>query len=398
VNSPRQRLALAVQPPEVTEARIARQWASIERRLPPRGYAAGRRGAGFYAACGALPLLAAGFIWYASQERAVPSVGAVIESSRTPVTVTLRDGSSLALGAQTKLHLLRDEPDAVDVDLGSGKAGFDVTHVAGRTFRVHAGLVVVRVIGTRFEVARTGRGEGDHIQIAVARGVVEVQRRDGKGDVRRLNAGETWSALIPSPSVPPASQPEPARAAEDPVDRSALPASPSSAAEPPPSTSTLLPSDPARAERAAVLAARRASAAGLRAARAAREQARSASAADLWVSANLARRSGQMLEAADGYAELLKRFSQDKRAGLAAFELGRIRMDALTQPQAAIEAFNTALRAAPRASFREDALARIVVAYDMMGEREACLSARDRYQDEFPAGVHALALASRCGR
>jgi transmembrane sensor len=103
-----------------------------------------------------------------------------------------------------------------------------------------------------------------------------------------------------------------------------------------------------------------------------------------------------MREAAEAYTELLRRFPDDSRAGLAAFELGRVRMDALTQPKAALDAFGAALRSNPRASFREDAVARIVVAFDQLGEREACRLARDRYQKEFPGGVHALALASRC--
>jgi hypothetical protein len=83
---------------------------------------------------------------------------------------------------------------------------------------------------------------------------------------------------------------------------------------------------------------------------------------------------------------------------LVAFELGRIRMDALSQPRAAVEAFTVALRTAPRASFREDALARIVVANDQSGEYEACRDARERYLKDFPSGVHVLALAGRCGK
>jgi tetratricopeptide (TPR) repeat protein len=124
---------------------------------------------------------------------------------------------------------------------------------------------------------------------------------------------------------------------------------------------------------------------------------RAVTSATLFKRASLARRSGQTHEAADFYAELLRRFPDDSRAGLAAFELGRIRMDALAQPKAAVEAFVTALQIAPRATFREDALARIVVANDQLGAREACQVARDRYLRDFPNGVHTLALAVRCG-
>jgi hypothetical protein len=38
----------------------------------------------------------------------------------------------------------------------------------------------------------------------------------------------------------------------------------------------------------------------------------------------------------------------------------------------------------------------VVVASDTMGDLATCQSARQRYQKEFPGGVHALALAARC--
>ena len=74
------------------------------------------------------------------------------------------------------------------------------------------------------------------------------------------------------------------------------------------------------------------------------------------------RRAGRMREAADAYAALLASYPDDARAGLSAFELGRIRMDALDDEAGAIEALERSLAAGTAASFHEDALARIVVA------------------------------------
>jgi transmembrane sensor len=393
------RLSNAVHP-EVTESRVTRQWSSIERRLPRRPPAA--RGPIWYVGMAAMPLLAAGLYWFSARSAPVPTTGTVIESASTPVTVTLRDGSTLALDAQTRLRLLRDEPQDVDVELATGKANFDVTHVGGRAFRVHAGIVQVKVLGTRFEVAKTPRKEGTHIQVAVARGVVEVQRQDATGGVRRLNAGETWSALIPSI---PSSVPQPS-AAQAPSATAPDAARAATVAQP----VVVRPEAPAAQLRPDLFAPERAPAAeqerqsarednrNARARAAALTRERATSSATLFKRANLARRTGQTHEAADAYAELLKRYPDDGRAGLVAFELGRIRMDALSQPRAAVEAFGIALRSAPRASFREDALARIVVANDQLGEYEACRTARDRYLKDFPNGVHALALATRCGK
>jgi transmembrane sensor len=406
--TPQQRLSNAVHP-EVTESRVTRQWSSIERRLPRRPVA---RGPIWVAGVAALPLLAAALYLFSARSTPVPTTGTVIESASTPVTVTLRDGSTLALDAQTRLRLLRDEPQDVDVELATGKANFDVTHVGGRAFRVHAGIVQVKVLGTRFEVAKTPRKEGTHIQVAVARGVVEVQRLDGTGGVRRLNAGETWSALIPSHSVlqPPAAQAPAsantarAEAAPAEVVRPAVvaPEVPVEQLRPDLFSPERSPPQPLAQDDARESAKDRRLAreekrnARARAAALARE--RTVGSATLFKRGNLARRTGQTHEAAEAYAELLKRFPDDGRAGLVAFELGRIRMDALAQPKTAVEAFGIALRSAPRASFREDALARIVVANDQLGEYEACYSARERYLKDFPNGVHALALASRCGK
>lgn len=396
------RLSTAVHP-EVTESRVTRQWSSIESRLPRRPPAA--RGPIWYAGVAIMPLVAAGLYLFSARSAPVPTTGTVIESASTPVTVTLRDGSTLALDAQTRLRLLRDEPQDVDVELATGKANFDVTHVGGRTFRVHAGLVQVKVLGTRFEVAKTPRKEGTHIQVAVARGVVEVQRQDGTGGVRRLNAGETWSALIPSRNV--ADQPAARAPAATPTDtktavaatagRAVVVAQPEAPVEQLPdlfSPERAAPGERDQDERRTAREDRH----NPRARAAALARERVTSSATLFKRANLARRTGQTHEAADAYAELLKRYPDDDRAGLVAFELGRIRMDALSQPRAAVDAFVTALRSAPRASFREDALARIVVATDQLGEHDACKSARDRYLKDFPSGVHALALAGRCGK
>jgi transmembrane sensor len=357
-----------------------------------------------------LPLVAAGMYWFSARSTPVPTTGTVIESASTPVTVTLRDGSSLALDAHTRLRLLRDEPQDVDVELETGKANFDVTHVGGRAFRVHAGIVQVKVLGTRFEVAKTPRKEGTHIQVAVARGVVEVQRQDGTGGVRRLNAAETWSALIPNRSLTQASGPParlPTQVTTAPV-TTTIEAAPEKVQAPAPSPQPRVadqlgdkftperapPARDQREERRLAREERR----NARARAAALARERTVNSASLFKRANLARRTGQTHEAADAYAEFLRRFADDGRAGIVAFELGRIRMDALAQPKAAVDAFAVALRSAPRASFREDALARIVVADDQLGETEACLSARERYLKDFPNGVHALALATRCGK
>jgi predicted TPR repeat methyltransferase len=48
-------------------------------------------------------------------------------------------------------------------------------------------------------------------------------------------------------------------------------------------------------------------------------ESRAQSVRELFLRANVARRAGRMQDAADAYAEVLKRFPRDSRAGVSAF-------------------------------------------------------------------------------
>ncbi|MCQ2995321.1 FecR family protein [Pseudomonas syringae] len=96
--------------------------------------------------------------------------------------VQLSDGSQLTLAARS----------AVDVDysgntrhitLLSGEALFDVAHDARRPFQVDASNVVIRVLGTSFDVARSETGT----KVEVREGAVGVS---ANGSPYRLGAGQ----------------------------------------------------------------------------------------------------------------------------------------------------------------------------------------------------------------
>ncbi|MCD5975002.1 FecR family protein [Pseudomonas quasicaspiana] len=96
--------------------------------------------------------------------------------------VKLEDGSQLTLAARS----------AVDVDysgntrritLLSGEALFDVVHDARRPFQVDASNVVIRVLGTSFDVARSETGT----KVEVREGAVGVS---ANGSPYRLGAGQ----------------------------------------------------------------------------------------------------------------------------------------------------------------------------------------------------------------
>jgi outer membrane protein assembly factor BamD (BamD/ComL family) len=120
------------------------------------------------------------------------------------------------------------------------------------------------------------------------------------------------------------------------------------------------------------------------------------SAAELFDRANGARRGGNVAEAVRGYETLLASFPNDGRAGLAAFELGRLRMDRLGDYASAVSALKRAVSLAPGAGFREDAMARLVQAYAALGSKSACQSARDAYLKAYPKGVHLGTVSRKC--
>jgi tetratricopeptide (TPR) repeat protein len=247
-------------------------------------------------------------------------------------------------------------------------------------------MAEVRVIGTRFELERKPRAGGTWVRVSVIEGVVELRRRDQPDDgdnVRRLHAGESWSATFGTQELPKSAAvvSAPAPAGERALEQK--PAEDSSAHEAQDATS----SDEAKETGEAAAAARP----GV-----SRDAAADAGASHVFKRASVARRAGRMREAADAYAALLARYPSDARAGLSAFELGRIRMDALGDPEGAIAALAHAADAGTGTSFHEDALARIALAYDALGRNGACREARDRYLAEYPHGVHAHALAAQC--
>lgn len=371
--------------PEITEGRLARQWASIDSKVP-RG-ARSSPSVGRVWRMTALSLTAAGlcaWLWWRPAQ--LPGSGAVVESSDTPVAMQLRDGSSVELAAQTRLRVLRDQPTGVEVELAEGRASFDVTHVDQRSFTVRAGSVAVHVIGTKFDVLRVSRPEGTEVSVSVERGVVAVERAD-RGDQRRLTVGEKWSVWIPA--QPTAGAPA---LTQDRVD-AAQPA----AAQPKPASGE-------RARREDAGGRRGHAASHARAERTVREEraadgaaAKPEDARELFSRALIARRAGMVEEAASAYAELLHRYPRDTRAAMSAFELGRIRMDALDDARGAAEAFRDALRLAHKAQFREDALARLAIASDSLGDLDDCRKARESYLGEYPNGVHVSALSALCG-
>jgi TolA-binding protein len=416
--------------PELSKSRLDAQWARVSAVMVDERRPADRRrfnamipAAGILVAACALGVV----LWPRDGRTNNDSVweGSVVSSDDAPVEMTLAEGTRIQVEPRSEVKLLHSSPRAVQVRLGHGSARFQVAKKRSRRFSVNLGKVEVVVTGTQFRVYRKSGSAGDRVQVAVEEGSVEVHREDGR--IVSLHAGEDWSTVIARDG---SSRDTFSRDAETaPVGSNAgSPAEDSgderSAREPSEGESDAIsgaegdePSDldlergesgeiddegaeaaadesdePAEVDEERGTSRRRAERAKRR--RRAREAA--ADAGELLDNANLARRAGRLGDAAELYADLVARYPRDRRASLAAFELGRLRMDSLRDVRGAVQALERALKLDARGAFAEDALARLVLAEEARGDTPACSRARTRYLARYPEGVHAQHVAERC--
>jgi TolA-binding protein len=193
---------------------------------------------------------------------------------------------------------------------------------------------------------------GATFEVAVERGIVEVH---ASGEVIRLHAGERWER---TDAVTPARAEEHASAEQVPEEDVVEAVSDRSPRRP-------------RVERVTP-------------------------AEMLFDEARLARGEQRHADAAQAYEQLITRHPGDRRAGLAALELGRLRMDRLGDPAGAAEAFTTSLRLSPRSPLREDTMARLVRAHEAAGSNAACGRVKARYLERYPDGRHVTDITRRC--
>ena len=347
---------------DVSPARVARVWSGVSARLDvaPRGRRRWLyRGMAVAALAGVAGLVTVRFV----SERHARSAwqAAALETASDTMAVGLDDGSRLELAAQTKLRVTGNEPLNMQLELEHGRVDCDITPRPGRHFAVAAAGVEVHVKGTRFGVELAPAR--DRVAVDVSRGLVEVTWNHG-AERRDLAAGERWSIDLKHPGE---------------IDKGDADAAPE-------------PTEPAASDPSEATPTASAHPSAGRAAHDAGPGAR-----ELLDLGNAARRAGDAAGAAKAYEQLLNAHPTDGRAGLAAFELGRLRMDRLGDLPGAISALQKAVMMAPGAGFREDAMARLVDAYSRAGALERCRSAQAAYLKSYPGGVHASAVARQCG-
>ncbi len=377
---------------EFSERELGEQWRAVEARLgtrrpwPPRALV-------FLATL----VAAAAVLLWAAFRRPTASAwdGAVLESAEAKVSVSLGDGSRIDLDPHSRIVVEAASERQVRLQVPHGTARFDVVHVPNRSFDVVAGGVRVRVVGTRFSVTEAKVDGGERVTVAVERGVVEAEV-DPSETPTRIHAGETWSTIRPLPRASSTVSVNPPLSAQ-PSTTPALPADSAPVVSVDSATRSQTP-EPASSATSEAVSARVGSASPTRSPAAnTAGSGEEPSAQELFERGNAARQWGDARGAATSYEALLRRYPSDARAGLAAFELGRIDMDVLGDVNGAIHALHRAVGLAPGSSFREDALARLVQAYSTMGDPVRCERAQKTYLETYPSGVHVGAVKKACG-
>jgi transmembrane sensor len=319
--------------PPWTPARQQRvNWAVMSRLQGTR-----RRPLAVLAMAGAAAAAIGLFVWKRPEGRplAPPPVRAgASETSIPSLASSLADGSRIDLDdPATVLRKTVEANDEVLYELETGGAHFEVARRPSRTFRVHAGLVTVQVIGTGFRVQRTASG----CRVVVDHGRVLVSWWGGS---RELGAGEQGTFPPEEPTAP----------------------------------ETARPTAPATHVATAHAGVRRTTA--------------TAGPDALFARADQARAAGDPEAALAALRELVERYPHDPHAPAAAFTMGRLLLESSGRPREAASAFASARALAGGAGpLAEDALAREVEALHAAGDAPAARARAELYHASFPHGL-----------
>lgn len=281
----------------------------------------------------------------------------------------LVDGSRVAkLDALSIVRVQEATTHRAVVEVVRGGARFDVTHRAGRPFRVLAGPVTVDVVGTEFTVERIE----PRVRVAVLRGRVRVT---SEGQAAYVSEGET--------GVFPRVQSEPAPSAlASPVVAKAQPAVAAEAQSGATPAWRQLAGERKFAEARSVLELR--------------AWAVPSNAADLLLAADVARQAGVPAKAMPLLRRFIQEFPSDPRASAAAFTLGKTLMAAGSARDAA-RAFARAGQLDNGGAISEDALAREVEALAEAGDAEHAKRRAQTYLERYPSGLRLDAVRRHGG-
>lgn len=324
-----------------------------------------------------LAVVAGGTGYVLGERRGVTTDGTLAAVPRS----TLPDGSTVELGADAAYTLTASTEGLVEVELVRGVATFDVVKNPKRRFVVQTGDVEVEVIGTRFQVTAD---EGKGARVVVERGVVNVHEG---GRSHRLTVGESWTGTAA------AEEPEETEETDEPG--TVEPTDPAPVESPAPDGGV----KPRPVRKHPKLKHKRVVRGPAGAGKATDPaEAQADSPADELFSKTLSARGKRQWPLAASFAQdFLDQFPGDPRAGLVAFELGRILGDQLGKPREALAAYASAQRLDPKGDYSEELLVRWAETANRLGDARTCTAQRDQYLRRYPTGRWVPVVRGLCG-
>lgn len=330
---------------EAPEERVNRMWAGIERRRSPKGWAAGRA-----VPVGLALAAAVAFVIFAWPRQDGPL--ALEDGSRLPSHMTphsshvFSDGSRVM--SEGEVDTLSNVQGEVAFALRSGDVHFDIVPDGPRRWRVVAGAVEVVVVGTVFDVERSGSA----VDVRVERGVVLVRGGAVPDGEQRLEAGDTLHVpLVPESDVVDTNAPVENHVAGDEVDESLDENTPLQEA-----TQDVAPAESETAELSLDELLRRGDAA----------------------------RHGQRHEQAVRWlSRAASEYPDQPRAAMAAFTAGRIELESLDRPASAARSFARSLTIGLPMPLRETAQALRAESLGEAGDPRAVAEA-ERFLARYP--------------
>ena len=359
------------------------------------------------------------------------SEGARWESSpREPQTIRFQDGSLLTLEGVSAGQIQKAREHHVEVALLQGELAIDIEHSQTRQWVFLAGPYRIEDLGTVFRVSWDPRQR--KLTCAVDSGKVQVEGPGiSQGGVQlkaneRLQVDPQTASVHPirkdeGQSTPPAresrAEPEPPAARPTPAGQADQPAgatpaeqavSPTGPGRPKAIRADEEPTRPRKAARGtprkrptpaadeapARSASPRALAQGYAPGPAKPAPGDSLSSPmqslllpELWELAESSRLEGKSDTAKLALHTVRQRFREARRARIAAFLLGRIEMEQLNHPELAARWFSTYLLEEPQGSLAEEALGRLINAYQQSGQKQLSLQAAQQYLALYPAGL-----------
>lgn len=306
--------------------------------------------------------------------------------------VGFSDGTEVSLEPASRARVVQVDAHGAHIVLESGRAEVRVVPQSDARWQVSVGPFVVRVVGTRFDLAWSP--EQDALELTLREGQVELSGCVF-GDGRKVPAGETVRAWckagrfeIEHTATGRVSTPS-AAAWSDLAPVSPTPSTKPVAAPTPPESVLRPPATTNKDWRSLALAGKYSEAFASAENEGFQALCQRVAAEDVSLLGDVARYAGRANRARAAFRAVRSRFPKSEQAALAAFSLARLDFDQSGAFSSAARWFRTYLAERPGGALAREARGRLMESLHRAGDAAGARSAAREYLARHPTGPHA---------